>query len=62
VRRWPRAIPQYEVGHGRFVGLAQALERELPGLKLAGNYLRGISVPDCIANGLAVADAVLAGG
>ncbi|MEP7009061.1 MAG: protoporphyrinogen oxidase [Acidobacteriota bacterium] len=50
VRRWPRAIPQYEVGHGRFVALAEEIERELPGLRLAGNFLGGVSVPDCIRN------------
>lgn len=61
VRRWPRAIPQYEIGHGRFVELARALERDLPGLAIGGNSLQGVSVPDCIGNGLAVADAILAG-
>ncbi len=55
LRRWLRAIPQYEVGHGRFVALAEEIERELPGLRLAGNYRQGVSVPDCIrgAGGLA---------
>jgi protoporphyrinogen/coproporphyrinogen III oxidase len=55
VRLWPRAIPQYEVGHGRFVDLARAIERGLPGLHLGGNYLRGVSVPDCIKNGVELA-------
>jgi oxygen-dependent protoporphyrinogen oxidase len=55
VRRWPRAIPQYELGHGRFVERAQEIERSLPGLRLAGNYLGGISVPDCVRNATALA-------
>jgi oxygen-dependent protoporphyrinogen oxidase len=55
VRRWPRAIPQYEVGHGRFVELARAIERSLPGLRISGNFLGGISVPDCIRNATALA-------
>lgn len=55
LRRWPRAIPQYEVGHGRFVELAKALERDLPGLHVGGNFLHGISVPDCIGNARRVA-------
>ncbi len=50
IRRWPRAIPQYEIGHGRFVALAEEIERDLPGLRLAGNFLGGVSVPDCIRN------------
>jgi protoporphyrinogen/coproporphyrinogen III oxidase len=53
--RWPLAIPQYELGHGRFVTLAQKLEEELPGLHLAGSYLGGVSVADCCATGAAVA-------
>ena len=60
LRRWPRAIPQYEVGHGRFVELARRLERDLPGLAIAGSYLSGPSVPDCIARGRAKAEQVLA--
>jgi len=62
VRRWPRAIPQYERGHGRFVSLQSELERELPGLHLAGNYLHGISVPDCVRNATALAERIAAGG
>lgn len=52
LRRWPRAIPQYEVGHGRFVALAEAIERDLPGLAFACNFLGGVSVPDCIRNAM----------
>jgi oxygen-dependent protoporphyrinogen oxidase len=57
--RWPRAIPQYEVGHGRYVELATRLEEELPGLHLAGNYLHGVSVPDRIVRGTMLAEAIL---
>ncbi len=55
VRRWPRAIPQYEIGHGRFVDLARTLESDLPGLYLGGNFLYGVSVPDCVRNGVRLA-------
>lgn len=61
VRRWPRAIPQYERGHGRFLALQSELERALPGLHLAGNYLHGISVPDCVRNATALAERIAAG-
>ncbi|HXU29221.1 MAG TPA: protoporphyrinogen oxidase [Thermoanaerobaculia bacterium] len=61
IRRWPRAIPQYEVGHGRFVALAEEIERDLPGLRLAGNFLHGVSVPDCIRNAGRVAAEVAQG-
>ena len=59
VRRWRRAIPQYEVGHGRFVLRAQEIERGLPGLRIGGNYVGGVSVPDCIRNGTALAEEML---
>ncbi len=62
VRRWPRAIPQYELGHGRFVALQAELERDLPGLYLAGNYLHGVSVADCVRDATALAARVAAGG
>jgi oxygen-dependent protoporphyrinogen oxidase len=58
VRRWPRAIPQYELGHGRFVDLAGEIERDLPGLRIGGNFLGGVSVPDCIRNGVRLAERV----
>lgn len=58
--RWPRAIPQYELGHGRYVELARDLERDLPGLHLRSNVLGGVSVPDCIQNATDLAEAILA--
>ena len=59
VRRWPRAIPQYELGHGRFLELAKEIESSLPGLRIGGNFLRGVSVPDCIRNATALAEEIL---
>jgi hypothetical protein len=49
IRRWRPGIPQYELGHTRFVELARAIEADLPGLVLAGSYLGGVSVPDRVA-------------
>lgn len=59
IRRWPRAIPQYELGHGRFVDMAREIEAALPGLRIGGNFLRGVSVPDCIRNATALAQEIL---
>ena len=50
IRRWPRAIPQYEIGHGRFVELRRAIEAAHPGLHLTGNVWGGVSVADCVGN------------
>ena len=61
VRRWPRAIPQYEVGHGRFVERAREIEGALPGLRFSGNFLGGVSVPDCIRNATALAEELVRG-
>jgi oxygen-dependent protoporphyrinogen oxidase len=59
IRRWPRAIPQYEVGHGRFLEQAREIEAALPGLRIGGNFLHGVSVPDCIRNATELAGAML---
>ena len=45
--RWPRAIPQYELGHGARVREVESAVAELgtrqPGLHFAGNFLFGIA-------------------
>jgi oxygen-dependent protoporphyrinogen oxidase len=61
IRRWPRAIPQYEVGHGRFLDRAREIEAALPGLRIGGNFLHGVSVPDCIRNATELAATMLQG-
>jgi protoporphyrinogen/coproporphyrinogen III oxidase len=48
---WPRAIPQYNVGYGKFKGLMNNLEAKAAGLFLAGHYREGISVGDSIVSG-----------
>lgn len=48
VRRWPRALPQYEVGHlERMASLAARIKR-LGSLHLLGNAYRGVGLPDLI--------------
>ena len=55
---WPRAIPQYNVGYGRFKDLMNDLEAQAAGLFLAGHYREGISVGDAIVSGGNVAERV----
>lgn len=51
VIRWPDAMPQYTVGHlDRFARIAARVATH-PGLAVAGNFLRGIGIPDCILSG-----------
>ncbi len=58
--RYERGIPQYPVGHGERVARLMEECKEIPGLFLTGNHLRGIGLNDCAAGAEAVADAVAA--
>jgi oxygen-dependent protoporphyrinogen oxidase len=51
VEIWPKAIPQYVLGYGRFKDIADQMERTNEGLALAGTYRDGISVGDAISSG-----------
>lgn len=58
VRRWPRGLPQYVVGHDdRMQQIATRLA-SLPGLWVTGAACNGVGIPDCIASGQDVADRV----
>ncbi|MCS7044342.1 MAG: protoporphyrinogen oxidase [Bryobacteraceae bacterium] len=61
LRRWRRAMAQYEVGHARRVAAIREMAARHPGLELAGNAYEGIGVPDCIRTGRAAARALAAG-
>lgn len=51
VQVWPKAIPQYVLGYGRFKEIADDVERRNPGLVLAGTYRDGVSLGDAIGSG-----------
>ncbi len=51
VTRWPRSMPQYEIGHLDRLHRIDNLLTQLPTLKLAGNAYRGAGIPDCIRSG-----------
>jgi protoporphyrinogen/coproporphyrinogen III oxidase len=53
-----RAIPQYEVGYGRFKDAMADLERRAPGVFLAGHYRDGVSLGDSIVSGYNVAQRI----
>ena len=56
VNRWPRAIPQYELGHlERIAALDESLSG-LAGLYTRANWRDGVSVSDCIRNGWKLAE------
>jgi oxygen-dependent protoporphyrinogen oxidase len=52
---WPKAIPQYNLGHERFLEPLARCENLHPGLFIGGNTRDGISLPDCIKSGDALA-------
>lgn len=58
ISRWPLAIPQYRVGHGRLVAGVEAFEGKHPGLFLGGNFRGGISMADCFTQADAMSDRV----
>lgn len=58
--RWPRAIPQYNLGHlDRLARIESAVAR-FPGLFLTGNALYGVAMGDCAEQGEVVAGRVAA--
>jgi oxygen-dependent protoporphyrinogen oxidase len=48
IKRWEKAIPQYETGHDRIIAAVTDWEAAQPGLFVTGNFRGGISVSDCI--------------
>ncbi|HPR64932.1 MAG TPA: protoporphyrinogen oxidase [Thermoanaerobaculia bacterium] len=59
MKHWPRAIPQYTIGHGERVRWAEEMRKTHPGLEFAGNLLSGVSVADCIGNASVLMDRLL---
>jgi oxygen-dependent protoporphyrinogen oxidase len=58
VVRWPKAIPQYNLGYQTLLSGLEALERELPGFFFCSNYKGGIAVGDCLMSGKRTAERV----
>jgi oxygen-dependent protoporphyrinogen oxidase len=54
----PRAIPQYDVGYGRFQSRMDEMERSCPGLYFGGNYRGGVSLSDSILSGINLAERI----
>ncbi len=55
---YPRAIPQYNVGYGKFKQLLNDIESKAGGLFFAGHFRDGISLGDSIVSGTAAAERV----
>jgi oxygen-dependent protoporphyrinogen oxidase len=59
VRRWPRSLPQYAVGHLERMKILDQRVRELRGLWLLGNGYRGVGVPDLVRDARSAARQVV---
>ena len=55
---WPKAIPQYNVGYGRYRERLRQLESRAPQLFFAGHYRDGVSLGDSIVSGVNIAERV----
>lgn len=56
---WPTAIPQYELGHLDLMQKLEALEKDVDGLWVCGNYRTGVAFPDCVTFGYEHAKTVI---
>jgi len=57
--RWPRAIPQYNVGHAQRLDAVEKRLESSQGLVLLGNAYRGVGLNDCIRDAEAVGTRLL---
>ncbi len=55
---YPGAIPQYNLGYGRYRGLLAEIENKAPGLFFAGHYRDGVSLGDSILSGCNIVERV----
>ena len=58
VWKYPRALPQFNLGHARKIAAIREILADLPGLHLAGNYMQGRSLGDCADLGSRTAESV----
>ncbi|MDX1620097.1 MAG: protoporphyrinogen oxidase [Nitriliruptorales bacterium] len=60
VTRWDRSLPQYEVGHrDRVERIKAAVQRDAPGIVLAGAAYDGVGVAHCVRQGQEAAATLL---
>ncbi len=60
LRRYPRSMPQYNVGHQKLVQSIFQMAAQLPCLSLCGSAYYGVGIPDCIHSGKKAAEEIAA--
>jgi oxygen-dependent protoporphyrinogen oxidase len=58
VQIWPRALPQYNLGHAYRLTAVAKLLQNFPGIWLAGNYRHGPAIGSCVEQATTVAEEV----
>jgi protoporphyrinogen/coproporphyrinogen III oxidase len=58
VCRWPRAMPQFHVGHSELIAGIERRLSSVPGLFISAAGFRGVGIPDCISDAQATARAL----
>ena len=58
VRRWPRSLPQYEIGHLARMEEFRICLSTLNGMAVAGNAFRGVGLPDLVRDSTQAAHAL----
>ena len=59
VKKWEKAIPQYNIGYEKIIESIEDFKRQNAGIFYCSNFYRGISVSDCIKNSRLAAEEVL---
>ncbi|HXW57524.1 MAG TPA: protoporphyrinogen oxidase [Candidatus Cybelea sp.] len=55
--RHPKALPQYNLGHGHIVRELREAQERVPGVYFAGNYLEGPAIGKCVEQAFRTAEA-----
>ena len=50
IKRWRKAIPQYELGYEKVLQSIEDFEKSHRGIRFCSNFYKGISVGDCVKN------------
>ncbi len=59
IRRWKKAIPQYNIGYEKITDSIEDFKKEHAGFFFCSNFYRGISVSDCIKSSVVATEEIL---
>ncbi len=57
---WKNALPQYKVGHLQRVAALEEMVAQIPNFEIAGAFISGVGIPDCIRQGKEAAERLIA--